>query len=193
MIMQKIVKLFFCKILYRVEYINLEKIKKIDKCLICPNHSNIFDPTFIYPIVDNLYIMAKVELFKNPIISKFLKGHKVFPINRERTDVQSTLYAISLLEKEDNRKLLMFPEGGILKENERGRKIRNGAVFIACSSNTPIIPVYITEKPKLFHKVQVIFGDPVRIDSSIKNNKSAIKEKSNELIKIIYKLKENNM
>lgn len=189
MLMQKIVKILFCKVLYRVEYVNFEKIENIQKCLICPNHSNIFDPTFIYAKIDELYIMAKSELFKHSIISKLLKRYHVFPINRKRTDVQSTLYAIHLFKDTNKRRLLIFPEGGILKKEERGIKIRNGAIFIASTANVPIIPTYITENPKLFHKVQVIFGEPIRVQNNIKNNKKQIKEVSKQLVKKIYQLK----
>ena len=57
-------RVFFCKIFYRVNYINKENEENLDKCMICPNHSNTLEPTWIYAKTPNLSIMAKAELFK---------------------------------------------------------------------------------------------------------------------------------
>ena len=40
--------------------------------------------TFIFPIVDNLSIMAKSEIFKNKLLAKLFRRYRVFPVNRER-------------------------------------------------------------------------------------------------------------
>ncbi len=86
-IMKKLVKIVCCNIIYRVKYIGIEKIDNNKKYVICPNHSNILDPTFIFPIVDNLSIMAKSEIFKNKLVAKILKRYRVFPVNRKERDV----------------------------------------------------------------------------------------------------------
>lgn len=186
--MKKVISGIFCHFLYHVKYINLNKLEKNEKCLICPSHSNIFDPTFIYPKTKNLFIMGKSEIFRNKLIAKILTHYQVFPVHREKRDVKSTLYAMNILTQGKNRKLLIFPEGGILKNEEAGKNIKNGAVFLASETNTPIIPVYITRHPKIFHRVYVIFGDAINIEKGI--SKQEIKEKSQELLKKIYKLEE---
>ena len=117
-IMKTLVKGLCCHFIYRVRYIGLEKIDNKKKYIICPNHSNVLDPTFIFPIVDNLSIMAKSEIFKNKLLAKLFRRYRVFPVNREKRDVKSTLHAIECLNLEENSKLLMFPEGGILKKKE---------------------------------------------------------------------------
>lgn len=121
-IMKKLVKIVCCNIIYRVKYIGIEKIDNNKKYVICPNHSNILDPTFIFPIVDNLSIMAKSEIFKNKLVAKILKRYRVFPVNRKERDVKSTLHAIECLNLENNSKLLIFPEGGIIKDSKEIRK-----------------------------------------------------------------------
>ena len=131
-IMKTLVKGLCCHFIYRVRYIGLEKIDNKKKYIICPNHSNVLDPTFIFPIVDNLSIMAKSEIFKNKLLAKLFRRYRVFPVNREKRDVKSTLHAIECLNLEENSKLLMFPEGGILKKKEELRKkVQNGAVYFA--------------------------------------------------------------
>lgn len=191
MSMKTWVNLIGCHFLFRVHYTGLENLKSYNRCVICPNHSSIFDPFFIYPVSNELYIMAKSELFQHKLLARIFKRYHVFPINRNKKDPGSLLYALEIFKDKKENQLLMFPEGGVLKsEAEIGKRIRNGAVYIASKSNVPIIPVYITRRPKLFSKVEVTFGSPIFYDSSVEKDKEQVKEKSKELIDIIYRLKQ---
>lgn len=188
-IMKKLVKIVCCNIIYRVKYIGLEKIDNDKKYVICPNHSNILDPTFIFPIVDNLSIMAKSEIFKNKLAAKILKRYRVFPVNRKERDVKSTLHAIECLNLENNSKLLIFPEGGIIKDSKEIRKkVKNGAVYISAESGVEILPIFITRRPHIFQKVYVIIGNSINIPKEIKHDKEKIKEYSTKMINNIYDL-----
>lgn len=188
-IMKKLVKIVCCNIIYRVKYIGLEKIDNDKKYVICPNHSNILDPTFIFPIVDNLSIMAKSEIFKNKLAAKILKRYRVFPVNRKERDVKSTLHAIECLNLENNSKLLIFPEGGIIKDSKEIRKkVKNGAVYISAKSGVEILPIFITRRPHIFQKVYVIIGNSINIPKEIKHDKEKIKEYSTKMINNIYDL-----
>ena len=187
--MKKLVKIVCCNIIYRVKYIGLEKIDNDKKYVICPNHSNILDPTFIFPIVDNLSIMAKSEIFKNKLAAKILKRYRVFPVNRKERDVKSTLHAIECLNLENNSKLLIFPEGGIIKDSKEIRKkVKNGAVYISAKSGVEILPIFITRRPHIFQKVYVIIGDSINISKEIRHDKEKIKEYSTKMINNIYDL-----
>lgn len=188
-IMKKLVKIVCCNIIYRVKYIGIEKIDNNKKYVICPNHSNILDPTFIFPIVDNLSIMAKSEIFKNKLVAKILKRYRVFPVNRKERDVKSTLHAIECLNLENNSKLLIFPEGGIIKDSKEIRKkVKNGAVYISAESGVEILPIFITRRPHIFQKVYVIIGDRINIPKEIRYDKEKIKEYSTKVINNIYDL-----
>ena len=188
-IMKKLVKIVCCNIIYRVKYIGIEKIDNNKKYVICPNHSNILDPTFIFPIVDNLSIMAKSEIFKNKLVAKILKRYRVFPVNRKERDVKSTLHAIECLNLENNSKLLIFPEGGIIKDSKEIRKkVKNGAVYISAESGVEILPIFITRRPHIFQKVYVIIGNSINIPKEIKDDKEKIKEYSTKVINNIYDL-----
>lgn len=188
-IMKKLVKIVCCNIIYRVKYIGIEKIDNNKKYVICPNHSNILDPTFIFPIVDNLSIMAKSEIFKNKLVAKILKRYRVFPVNRKERDVKSTLHTIECLNLENNSKLLIFPEGGIIKDSKEIRKkVKNGAVYISAESGVEILPIFITRRPHIFQKVYVIIGNSINIPKEIKHDKEKIKEYSTKVINNIYDL-----
>lgn len=188
MSMKRFVDIFFCHFLYHVKYKGLENLKLYDNYLICPNHSRIYDPFFIYPKTDNLYIMAKSEIFKHKLFAKFLKHYHVFPVNRNKKDPGSLLYALDIF-KEKDAKLLIFPEGKVIKkDSDIKTSARNGACFISAKLNIPIIPTYITRRPRYFSKVLVTFGKPIFIPKDVINNKTLLKTKSKELIDIIYEL-----
>ena len=188
--MKKLVNLFCCHFLYQVQYHGLEHFEGVQQCLICPNHSNIFDPFFIYPVSNHLYIMAKAELFEYKLLAKILKHYHVFPVDRTKKDPKSLFYSLEIFKTNKPRQLLIFPEGGVLKtEDEIGKKVRNGATFIAAQVGVPIIPVYITRRPKLFSKIDVVFGKPFYVEKELLKDKQKLKNKSKELIDKIYALK----
>ena len=144
-----------CKILFRVRYENIDILNKFDKCIIAPNHSRIYDPVFVYPKVSNIHIMAKSELFKNKFLDKFLTYLNVFPVDREHNDGKALRKALKVFKNNEKAKLLIFPEGKVLKTKEERGTVKNGAVFISMMSEVPIIPVYITARPRYFSKVLV--------------------------------------
>lgn len=188
-VMKFLINIFICNFLYKVKFINKENEEKLDKCIICPNHSNTLEPTWIYAKTDNLSIMAKAELFKNKFIASIYEYFGVFAIHRGQRDVKSVLYSINLFRNKDEQKLLIFPEGErIRKDREKGTP-KEGPAFIAYKANVPIVPVYITKNAKLFSKVNVIYGEPIYITKDIVDDKEKLKNFSTELIDIIYNLK----
>ncbi len=187
-IIRGMIRLIVCYILFRVKYENLEVLEKYEKCMICPNHSRIFDPIFLYPKVENMYSVAKSELFKNSIIAHFLEYHNALPIKRNSNDIQGMKKIIETLEEKQKIRLLIFPEGGVFKENYIGnkRKTKNGAMYISATANVPIIPVHITVRPKFFSKVTVSFGTPVFPNLMVLKNRKFLREESVKLINNIY-------
>lgn len=185
-----LLKFLFSHLLFRVKYVNLENMNKIEKGVVCPNHSCIFDPFWVYFKVENMWIMAKAELFKNKLLAKIYKAYNVFPIKRGQKDASSLLHSINVIEENDKAKLLIFPEGTrIKKDKERGRA-KVGPVFIASKANVPIIPVHITKNPKLFSKVTVVFGEPIDVPNNIHEDKKEMQNYSDMLLDKIYELKD---
>lgn len=182
---------FVCHILFRIKYENLDVLNKYDKCLICPNHSRIFDPVFLYPKIDNMYSVAKSELFKNKFVSNFLSYCNAIPIKRNGKDFAGTMRILRLLKKHDKIRLLIFPEGGIFEDNYKynKRNTKTGAVYISSISNLPIIPVYITSRPRFFSTVTVKFGEPFIPKVNASHNKDLMKKEAFNLINSIYELK----
>ena len=194
--MFKILTVFFNiiinKILFRTKYQNLEVLDKYPKCMICSNHSRIFDPAFLFPKIENMYSVAKSEIFEHKLFGNFLAYNGAIPIKRNSIDKSGIKNIINLLNKKEKTRILIFPEGGIYKENylENKRKCKNGAVYIAATTNVPIIPVHITVRPKYFSKVTVTFGNIFLVDPEVLNDKTKLREESQRLINYIYNLED---
>lgn len=187
-------KIFIDKFLFRVKYKNLEILEKFPKCMLCSNHSNVFDPAFLFPKVENMHSVAKSEIFEHKLFGSFLAYNGAIPIKRDSTDRAGIKNIINLLKENKNIRLLIFPEGGIYKENyiENKRKTKNGAVFMAATANVPIIPIYITTRPKLFSKVMVTFGEPFNVDPQVLHDRTLLRTEAKRLINYIYSLKDEN-
>lgn len=194
--MFKILTVFFNiiinKILFRTKYQNLEVLDKYPKCMICSNHSRIFDPAFLFPKIENMYSVAKSEIFEHKLFGNFLAYNGAIPIKRNSVDKSGIKNIINLLNKKEKTRILIFPEGGIYKENylENKRKCKNGAVYIAATTNVPIIPVHISVRPKYFSKVTVTFGNIFLVDPEVLNDKTKLREESQRLINYIYNLED---
>jgi 1-acyl-sn-glycerol-3-phosphate acyltransferase len=186
------VKILLCHFIYRVRYENKEKLQNVPRCVVCPNHTTIYDPFFIYNAQkwdNNIYIMAKSELFKSKIMQKIWKHYHVFPVDRNRIDVKSTLKAASVFEEnKGNAQLLIFPEGKVITDPKEIGRVRNGAVYTAVNAGVPIVPVHICRKHHLFGKIKVTFGDKIDIDPKAKNDKELIIKESKRVLREIYKM-----
>ena len=185
--MRAFIRMHFCKIFYRVKYVNIEKLQSVKRCVICPNHTTNNDAFWIYNKTSKMFIMAKSDLFKNKFINKLWKRYRVFPVDRGKVDVKSTLQAANVFkENEGEVQLLMFPEGKVIKDVSEIGVVKNGAVYTAANAGVPIVPVHITRRPPLFGKVVITIGDKMDIDKSVLESKDKIREKSKELLRTIY-------
>ena len=185
------IRVFLCHVIYRVKYINDEILENLDKCLICPNHSNSVEPTWIYVKSENVSIMAKAELFKTKFWAKIFTYFDVFPINRGEHDIRSLIHAINLFKNVEKRKLLVFPEGKRLSKKEARAQAKVGPVYIASKVKVPIVPVYITKNAKLFSKVVIIFGKATTVPEDIVKDKEKLQNFANKIMDDIYDMGDN--
>ena len=135
----------------------------------------MFLTLFLYTLYLKIYL-----LWRNP------KYSKIDWFDRKKVDIKSLLHSLNVFKDNKPCELLIFAEGGIIKEEKDiGKKVHNGVTFIASKLNVPIIPVFITRRPHFFSKVKVIFGKPYFLDNNLLKNKANLKEESNKLIKKI--------
>lgn len=160
----KNVALAFFKLFMPYRIHNIEKVPKSGRMIICSNHQSFKDPVLLTALVPKrqIYYMAKAELFKNKLLGTFFRGAGVFSVQRGKGDATAINTAAELLQKEEI--LGIFIEGTRSKDGEFLQP-KSGAVLLAYQNNAPILPVCITGSkslfPKLFHKVDVVCGDPI--------------------------------
>lgn len=109
--------------------------------LLVSNHISNLDPPILgISTPRRLHFMAKIELFKNPLVGWWLRQLWAFPIKRGSGDYGALKVALQLLK--DGFPVLLFPEG-TRRLDDRPLPAQAGAGFIALKSAVPIVPVYI--------------------------------------------------
>ena len=147
------------KFVYPVKAIGRENIPE-GSVVICPNHTSAIDPLYVvfafgrkYP----MWAMAKQEVMKWPVVGWILGKAGVFGVDRGNADLKAAKTALRCLK--ENRKLLMFPEGTRVQEGENV-EAKAGAALFATRTGSPLLPVYIPAKKKLFRPTTVVIGKP---------------------------------
>ena len=134
--------------------------------LLCPNHSSNWDPILValrLPVNYRLHIMAKVDLFKNPILAWILRRLGAFHVSRGSSDIQSVKTAMQAIKSGDN--LLIFPEGttihnGIGYVDGLPAHAKAGVAVIGVRTGATLVPVFVDGPKKPFRRTRIIFGEP---------------------------------
>lgn len=127
--------------------------------VICANHVHNSDPFYIvysFHRRDKIWIMAKEELKRLPIVGPFMNwlGFIIW-VKRGKSDVGAVKTALKALKGND--KLLIFPEGTRHDEIGEGK---TGAAMMAIRTGVPVLPVYISPERNLFKRTKVYIGQP---------------------------------
>ena len=160
----------FCKfivksflLLYPMKVFGKENIPEGGALIVC-NHFRAIDPGFIAGFYsDDIFFLAKKELFKNRLLSKIIKAFGGIPIDRENPELKSMLAAVKILK--EGHKLAVFPEGTRNKSGtETLQPLHSGSAFFAVKAKSPVVPVMILKKQKIFRKTYLIIGQPFELD-----------------------------
>ena len=151
--------------------------------ILCPNHRSNFDSFFVlmaYGFGKKMTIMAKQELFSNPLFTWFFKQIGAFPVDRGNADMTAINNAIE--EVKGGRGMLLFPEGARGASDEMG-KVKTGAFLIAAKSGADIIPMRIIypnkdRKAHWFGKVVIKIGQPMKSEDMnlVEGGKHALRQ-----------------
>lgn len=183
--------LFFLRIVHPVVRVRgKENIPDSPVILAC-NHSSFSDPIWVVISADLPVLprtMAKKELMELPVLGWLYRKLGGFPVDRDGADIAAIKTAMKTLR--DGNKLLIFPEGTRVRKGKKSEP-HNGVMLIATRTQTPVLPIYLTKKKKLFRRIDVVFGEPYLPETAERRaTEQELNELSNDLLKRIYRLGE---
>ena len=114
--------------------------------------------------VPPLHFMAKVELFKNPIVGWVIKHLYGFPVRRGKGDTSAIEYGEKIIE--EGHVMAICPEGKRVKDkNGVPQKAKSGVALIAKATNASVLPVaiYCDGPIKSGKKVVISYGKPLSL------------------------------
>ncbi|MCI8813045.1 MAG: 1-acyl-sn-glycerol-3-phosphate acyltransferase [Oscillibacter sp.] len=152
-------------ILHPVSVEGMERLPQ-NGVLLCPNHASNWDPILValkLPKNYRLHIMAKEELFQNPLLGWLLRKVGAFPVSRGNNDINTVRTAMQAIKDGDN--LLIFPEGTVVRNgvgyiDGLPAHAKAGVAMIGVRTGAALVPVFVDGEKKLFHRTRIIFGEP---------------------------------
>ena len=156
---------FVADLLHPVSVEGMERLPE-SGALLCPNHASNWDPILValkLPKNYRLHIMAKEELFQNPLLGWLLRKVGAFPVSRGNNDINAVKQSIQALKEGDN--LLIFSEGttihdGVGYTDGLPAHAKAGVAMIGVRTGATLVPVFVDGEKKLFHRTRIIFGKP---------------------------------
>ena len=175
-----------------------ENIPRSGPVVLASNHLNDADPALIasnYP--RRVVFLAKVELFRIPVLGQFMRLYGAVPVRRHHADLTSLRRALEALEQ--GLTVGIFPEGTRSGEPARLREGWPGAALVALRSGAPVLPLAITGSqrmglPLLFLRpfprqhVTLTYGEPFYLQRPGRLNAEAAREATRQIMQRIAAL-----
>jgi len=143
---------------FHPKYKGLDNVPEHGAYIIASNHREALDPIMIsLGVKRQIAYMAKEELFSKKIVSWFLRKLGAFPISRGKADMGAIKHFENVIE--EGGIVGIFIEGTRSKDDQF-LPPKNGVSLIAYNTNTPVIPVCITQIGK-YRMVHI--GEPLSL------------------------------
>ncbi|CCO09018.1 lysophospholipid acyltransferase family protein [Desulforamulus hydrothermalis] len=156
--------------------------------VVVANHVSNLDPVVLgCALTRRIHFMAKVQLFKVPVLSTVITMLGAFPVNRDKTDRHAVRRALELLQ--GGHMVGIFPEGTRSKTGDL-QKPHIGAAMLAVKADVPILPVSLQGTRGIFNKITVNIGEPIYLPELWrgKPGKAELEELSQQLMDRIKNL-----
>lgn len=175
-------------ILYRPNVEGMENFPKKGKTIVYSNHICALDPVVMVCVLPRqISFMAKVEIFRNPILAWMFKKVGVFPVKRGFADISAIKNSLKVLN--NGGVFGMFPEGTRSKDGKL-QEFSRGIASIAHKSKATIIPVAIIDKYRYFKPLKLRIGKPLCFESYFeqKSNTELLDQMAVEMRQTIKKM-----
>jgi 1-acyl-sn-glycerol-3-phosphate acyltransferase len=180
---------------YRIRHLDAERIPAWGPVILAANHESILDPWFLGTATPRpVRFLAKVELFRLPVLGRILEGLGGIPVRRGADMGRAAGAGVEALER--GELLGIFPQGTCLPY--RNRRFHRGAARLALTTGATLVPVLLvgTERsiqPRThrigFPRVTIAVGEPLRVERQEPTRPAAI-ELTERLERSIAELRE---
>ena len=140
----------------------IKKDYKLDprkQYLFCSNHTSTLDiPMMFFLSKKPIAFIGKESISKYPIFGYYYKRFNVL-INRASLRNSYAAFEEAGQKMKEGQNMVIFPEGGIIKETIRLGKFKNGTFRLAVEQNVSIIPITFADNKRIF-PVQFLKGKP---------------------------------
>lgn len=127
------------------------------------NHYFLFDVFFpAHTTWEGIHFIAKDSVLKAPVLGYFARKAGVISVMRDGSDVKSIMESMKVLKR--GEKISLYPEGTRNRiSDEEFLPFRAGAAMLAVRTQTPIVPVVICNRTKIFRMTHVVIGEPFEL------------------------------
>jgi 1-acyl-sn-glycerol-3-phosphate acyltransferase len=191
--------LLLCRVLLGLKVEGLERVPRKGPLLVVSNHLHNADPVILSIACPRpLHCMAKVELFRIPVIGRLIRLGGAFPVNRGKADRNAIRRAVAALDQ--GIAVGMFPEG-TRSRSWHMEPALSGAGLVALMGKATIQPVAITgsellplngvkgrrrrERAKPWNirpGIHMIFGEPFELPATTESGTRMTAEAATELM-----------
>ena len=148
------------RILYPTKIVNKKTFFDKNKAIIACNHTSNIDIILVKSRQHTKsYVLAKHTLFKNKFLGACLKSFGGIPVNREAVDLSTIKQTLKVLK--DGHQLIIFPEGTRKNSINETESVKTGMIMFALKSNSPIIPMVLLKRPRIFTLNKILVGEPI--------------------------------
>jgi len=132
--------------------------------IVACNHISFWDPPLVgASLPREVHFLAKEELFTNRAFRWLISSLNAIPIRRGLSDPGGVKRALDVVSR--GAGLVMFPEGGRVKEGEL-KPALPGVGLLSVKAGVPVIPAYVSGSDRIkrailrLHRVEVTLGEP---------------------------------
>lgn len=176
----------FFMLLFHPRILGKENLKGNEGLVICGNHKSPLDIFLIFASTRRkLHFFSKIELFNTKFKNSFFRSMGCIPVNRKEKNKNALEEGYKCLN--ENKLIVIFPEGTTNKTQDIIMPFKFGAVKMASETSKKILPFAIVGKYNVFGKsIKIIFDKPYNLSSDDL-------EKENQILmdKVIKLIKEN--
>ena len=132
--------------------------------LVLANHRTLIDPILVQTAFPfrRMNSIATKDLFSSPAKEKFFTLMNCIKIDKDNFSTSSFHEIVERLG--ENKLVVIFPEGEVhVGSGHEILAFKPGVVLMAHRSGAPVIPLYVAEKRKWYHRQHMVMGQAVDI------------------------------